>query len=80
MTVKDFGDLEITKEKDPKTNNILIVIPPKKTEATTATPLGGIFYDAFSYSSSFRYFVVEVKSKNPKLSTSYTITYSSGER
>lgn len=31
VSVVDYGDLHITKEKDPKTNNILIVIPPKKT-------------------------------------------------
>lgn len=37
-------------------------------------------YDAFSYSGTFRYLVVSVKSKDPKKSISYTITYSSGER
>lgn len=28
VTVTNYGTLEIKKEKDPKTNNILIVIPP----------------------------------------------------
>lgn len=46
----------------------------------TVTALGGINYDAFTYSYTFRYFHVEIKSKNPKLSTAYTISYSSGER
>lgn len=58
----------------------MIVLPPKKTAENTITPLGGVLYDAYAYSSTFRYLIVEVKSKNPKLSTAYTITYSSGER
>lgn len=40
--------------------------------------MGGVNYDAFAYSSTFRYLVVEIKSKDPKLATAYTITYSSG--
>lgn len=80
VTVKDYGELEIVKEKDPKSNHISIVIPPVKSAETLASTLGGVKYDAFSYSSTFRYLVVEVKSKNPKLSTAYTISYSSGER
>jgi len=78
VTVTDYSDLRITKSKDPKTKNIMIVIPPKKSTDTTLTALGGVSYDSYAYSNTFRYLHVEIKSKDPKLSTAYTITYSSG--
>lgn len=84
VSVTDYQKLSITKEKDPKTNNIHIVIPPieeKKSDSDFGmTTLGGIFYDAFKYSNTFRYLVVSVKSKNSQAPAAYTITYSSGER
>jgi hypothetical protein len=58
ITISDYNDLHITKEKDAKTNNILIVIPPKKTVDTTITPLGGVSYDAYAYSNTFRYMIL----------------------
>ncbi len=56
------------------------MIPPEKTQETLATALGGVSYDAFAFSQTFRYLVVSVKSKDPKKPTAYSISYSSGER
>lgn len=58
----------------------MIVIPPEKPRDPLSTTLGGIFYDAFAFSSTFRNLIVSVKSKDPKKSTAYSISYSSGER
>lgn len=80
VNVTNYGALQIVKQKDPKTGNIHIVIPPEKTKQNTVTALGGVMYDSFTYSNTFRYLVMTIKSKDPKKSTSYTVSFSSGER
>lgn len=80
VTVSDYGSLMLTKLKDPSSSNIMIVLPPKKTNENTLGKLGAVSYDAYSYSSVFRFVIIEVKSKDPARSISYTISYSSGER
>ena len=44
------------------------------------TALGGVYYDAFRYSNTFRSLIITVKSENEKMPAAYTISYSSGER
>ena len=46
---------------------IHIVIPPvekKKDNEPKPLALGGLYYDSYSFSTTFRYFQVSVKSKN----------------
>jgi hypothetical protein len=78
VSVTNYGDLNITKRKSNQNNNILIVIPPEKTKDTLATALGGVSYNSFAYSNTFRYLAVSIKSSDPKKATAYTISYSSG--
>ena len=60
VKVSDYGTLNITKTKDPKTNNIHITIPPADNieKSTAMTPIGGIFYDSFRYSSTFKFLII----------------------
>ena len=57
---------------------IHIVIPPVNKQKNDPLSLGGAYFGSFSLSSTFRYLQVSVKSKDPKLPTAYTITFSSG--
>lgn len=80
VRVSDTNSYSVEKEKDPNTNMIHVIVPAieKKAEGNPLA-LGGSYYDSYALSSTFRYFVVTVKSKNEKLACSYTISYSSGE-
>lgn len=81
VIIEDYGKLKIQKEKDPATDNIHIVIPPIEDLTNKNSPIpmyGGANYYAFGHSKTFRYMAIRIKSKDPKLSCAYTISYSSG--
>ena len=80
VTVSDFTGLKVTKDKNPATNMVHIVIPAEEIKKNLPTGLGRAYLDSFALSHTFRSLQVHIKSKNEKIATSYTITYSSGER
>ena len=80
VTVSDFTGLSVTKEKNPSTNLVHIVIPAQEIKKNQPVGLGRSYLDSFSLSHTFRSLQIKIKSKNPKIATSYTITFSSGER
>lgn len=84
----DFNKISIKKSNDKNSKLIHIIIPVQdhqqdQEEIKAISNIAGLgqgWMTAFGLSQTFSYLHLTIKAKDGKGATSYTITYSSGER
>lgn len=78
VRVIDFQKINITRTSDKDHKIVHILVASKDHAQTQVKELGDAMMSPFTYSGTFNYLHLSIRSKDPKAASYFTIFYSSG--